>query len=83
MTLPAVFSRFFFPEKYDFWKNKTPEKGQFQVTFDNFCPSAPMSFFFGGVGGDDDDTTLRRRRRRDKSEITWPLPHRTQGPNTS
>ena len=39
-----------------------------------------LLFLFGGGGGND-DTALRQRR--DKSEITWPLPHRTQGPNTS
>ena len=38
-----------------------------------------MFSYFLGSDHDDDDATLRR----DKSEITWPLSHRTQGPNTS
>ena len=38
-----------------------------------------LNFFFEGEG-DDDDVAMRRP---DTSEITWPLPHRTQGPNTS
>ena len=40
--------------------------------FLTFFVQVPQCHFFCG-GGDDDD----------KSEITWPLPHRTQGPNTS
>ena len=50
------------------------------------CPN--VDFFFGGGRGA--TTTLRRcdvatlrRCDDDKSEITWPLPHHTQGPNTS
>ena len=36
--------------------------------------------YFSAIFGPDDDGALRRH---DKSEITWPLPHHTQGPNTS
>ena len=49
-------------------------------SFLNIFVQVPQCHFFWGGGA---TTTRWRRRDDDKSEITWPLPHHTQGPNTS
>ena len=54
-----------------------------RVIFRSFLSRCPNVAFLGGEGEVDDNDTTTTTRRCDKSEITWPLPHHTQGPNTS
>ena len=55
-------------QKYDFWKAQTPEKCKFEVMFDHFNTSAPMSMLFWGT-----PTTTRCVALRQIWD-TWPLP---------
>ena len=72
-VLPLIFSQKKIMEKQDPWK------GSFLVHVWSFLSKCPNVDFLGAEGG----ATATRRDDDDKPEITWPLPHHTQGPNTS
>ena len=69
---------FFFRKKPIFGKTRPLRRVMFSSFLTIFVQVPQCQFFLGGRGGDDDDAL-----RCDKFEITWPLPHHTQGPNTS
>ena len=75
---------FFFRKKTISGKKRPSQRIILRSFLTIFVQVPQCQFFGGGRGGDDDvATTTTTMRRRDKSEITWPLTHHTQGPNTS
>ena len=79
--VPPVLPLIIFFRKNTIPGKKRPSQRVILRSFLTIFVQVSKCHFLGGEGGDDDVATTLRRR--DKSEITWPLPHRTQGPNTS